>query len=108
MLGFGRVQSLGLLDGKEAFLVLSPGTGLCSMATARFSSCSFGAHPMLKALSLCVWGWMGSTPGCWFLDPAGDLREVGRNSWSRTQSYVKPSISLWLSCTYSAPEPALP
>lgn len=56
-LGFGRVQSLGWLDGKEAFLVPCPGPGLCSVSTARFSSCSFGAHPMLRALSLRAWGW---------------------------------------------------
>lgn len=56
-LGFGRAQSLGFSDGKEAFLVRSPETGLCSPSTARFSSCSFGARPMLTALFLHAWGW---------------------------------------------------
>jgi len=43
----------------------------------------------------------GSTPGCWAVNPAGDPWKVGGNSWSRTQSYVNPSMLLWLSCTYS-------
>lgn len=89
-LGFGRAQSLGVLDGKEAFLVLSPGTGLCSTSTARFR-CS--SHAEGTALG------MGSTPGCWAVNPAGDPWKEGGNSWSRTQSYVNPCMLLWLSFT---------
>lgn len=44
---------------------------------------------------------MGSTPGCWAANPVGDPWKVDGNSWSRTQSYVNPSMLLWLSCTYS-------
>lgn len=40
---------------------------------------------------------IGSTPGCWAVNPAGDARKGGGNSWSRTQSYVNPCMLLRLS-----------
>lgn len=40
---------------------------------------------------------LGSTPGCWAVNPAGDAWKGGGNSWSRTQSYVNPCMLLQLS-----------